>query len=358
MATDNELGIFLTGLPASLAIDFATRADAAGFRSVWFPEITFADSFGPATAAARKTERIAIGTGVVGIWSRSLVTLSLQAATLHDLSNERLLLGIGVQARGYVEGWHGQRYRKPVTAMREAVTILRGILARERVSYEGDIFSVSNFALDMEPPQTPAKIYIAANGPKMIQLAGELADGMLGYFHSVEYVRDVVMPNLRVGAERAGRSVDDIDVTVGFPSVVTRDDSGIELAKGQVMMFATALDSAPAYLESVRAAGYADAAREIGERVRAGDVRGALAAVSDEMADALTISGSPENARRRIDAYRAAGLSGVMLNPSPPGGWFPLYEGHFPDAMLTRMPQFDFPGFIRVLEVTVEALAA
>ena len=108
----------------------------------------------------------------------------------------------------------------------------------------------------------------------------------------------------------------------------------------------------------MRAAGYADAAREIGERVRAGDARGALAAVSDEMADALTISGTPENARRRIEAYRAAGLSGVMLNPSPPGGWFPLYEGHFPDSMLAQIPPFDFPGFMRVLEVTVEELAA
>ena len=134
---------------------------------------------------------------------------------------------------------------------------------------------------------------------------------------------------------------------------MTSDDSGIELAKGQVMMFATALDSAPAYLDSIRAAGFGDVAVEIGERVRAADPKGALALVSDEMADALTISGSPENAHRRIEAYRAAGLTGVMLNPSPPGGWFPLYEGHFPDPMLAQMPPFDFPGFMGVLDATL-----
>ncbi len=357
MAGDNGLGIFFTGLPAPLTIDFAGKADAAGFRSAWFPEITFADSFGPATAAAQQTEQIGLGTGIVGIWSRSLVTLSLQAATLHQLSHERLLLGVGVQARGYVRAWHDQEYRKPVTAMREALTILRRLLARERVTYDGEIFSVHGFGIDMDPPERPAKIYVAANGPKMIQLAGELGDGMLGYFHSVEYVRDVVMPNLRIGADRAGRSVDDLDVTVGFPSVLTSDDSGIELAKGQVMMFATALDSAPAYLDSVEAAGFGDVAREIGERVRAADVAGALALVTPEMVDALTLSGSADNVRRRIGAYRDAGLTSVMLNPSPPGGWFPLYEGHFSDDALAQMPPFDFPGFLRVVTDTIESLA-
>jgi probable F420-dependent oxidoreductase len=353
---DNGLGIFFTGLPAPMAIDAAERADAAGFRSAWFPEITFADAFGPATAAAVRCDRILLGTGVIGIWSRSAVTLALQAATLHQLSGGRLLLGLGVQARGYVEAWHGQRYRKPVTAMREFVGIVRRLLDGELVTHEGEIFSVRNFQLQMELPPERARIYVAANGPKMIQLAGELADGMLGYFHSVQYVRDVVVPNLRIGAERAGRSVDDVDVTVGFPSVVTPDDSGIELAKGQVMMFATALDSAPAYMDSIAAAGYGDVAREIQARVAAGDTRGAVGLVPDEMADALTLSGGPGNVRRRVEEYRAAGLDGVMLNPSAPGGWFPLYEGHFPAG--AEIPPFDFPGFVRVVDDTISLLGA
>src|SRR5206468_6755709 len=131
VADDNGLGLFLTALPAQLAIDFATRADTAGFRSAWFPEITFGDSFVPATAAAIRTERIGIATGVVGVWSRSAVTMALQAATLQQLSNGRMVLGLGVQARGYVEGWHGQTYRKPVAAMRDYVTILRRIFSGE-----------------------------------------------------------------------------------------------------------------------------------------------------------------------------------------------------------------------------------
>jgi probable F420-dependent oxidoreductase len=351
---ENGLGIFFTGLPAHLSIDYAQRADERGFRSAWFPEITFADSFGPATAAALRTEHILLGTGVVGVWSRSAVTMALQAATLHQLSGERLLLGLGVQARGYVSGWHGQQYQKPVTAMREFVMILRMILSGERVTFDGDVFSVRNFRLQMEPPTRRARIYVAANGPKMIQLAGELADGMLGYFHSVDYVREVVVPNLKKGAARSGRDLSEFDVTVGFPSVVTPDDSGIELAKGQVMMFATALDSAPAYADSIVAAGFGDIATEIRERVATGDLRGAVAAVPDAMADALTLSGSGEHVRARVDEYRSAGLTGVMLNPSPPGGWFPLYEGHFPlDA---ELPRFDFPRFLSVVDDTLDLL--
>lgn len=358
MPNDSGIGLFLTALPAGLAIDVSVRAESAGFRSCWFPEITFADSFGPATAASQRTTRVGIGTGVVGVWSRSAVTMALQAATLHQLSGGRLLLGLGVQARGYVEGWHGQRYEKPVTAMRDYIAILRAAFAGGLVTYEGEVFSVQNFHLDMELPQPPPKIYIAANGPRMIELAGEVADGMVGWFQSLEYVRDVTMPALRRGAERSGRSLDGFDATVGFPAVVTRDDSGVELAKGQVMMYSTALGSAPAYLESARAAGFGPDAEAIGERVRAGDLRGAVGLVSDEMSTAMVMAGSVERVRDRIDAYRAAGLTGVHLLPSPPGGYFPLYEGHFPVESLAQLPAFDFPALVRTFDDAVELLGS
>jgi alkanesulfonate monooxygenase SsuD/methylene tetrahydromethanopterin reductase-like flavin-dependent oxidoreductase (luciferase family) len=352
-----RLGLFLTALPASLAIDFAGRAEDAGFGSAWFPEITFADSFVPATAAAGRTQRIGIATGVVGIWSRSAVTMALQAATLQQLSEGRLVLGLGVQARGYVEGWHGQRYDHPVEAMRDFVTILRGAFAGGLVTHEGSVFTVRNFHLDMELP-APPKIVIAANGPRMIELAGEIADGIVGWYQSLEYVRDVTMPALRRGAERAGRTLDGFEATVGFPAVVTPDDGGLELAKGQVMMYATALGSAPAYLESAKAAGFGDVALAIGERVRAGDLRGAVALVPDEMADALVMAGSAERVRARIDRYLEAGLTGVHVLPSPPGGYYPLYEDHFPVESLGQLPEFDFGGLIESFESAIALLGS
>src|SRR5919204_647911 len=126
--------------------------------------------------------------GAAGIWSRSPVTMALQAATLNELAAGRLILGLGLQARGYVEGWHGQRYERPVRAMREYLTILRRILAGESVTFAGEVFSVRSFQLTMQPPERPLRIYTAAIGPQMLRLAGELADGVLGYCWSLEYL--------------------------------------------------------------------------------------------------------------------------------------------------------------------------
>ena len=350
--SDPSLDIFVEALPPRMQIDYGVRAEERGFRAAWFPEITFGDAFGPATATATKTSRIGLGTGVVGIWSRSAVTMALQAATLNELSDGRLLLGVGLQARGYVEGWHGQTYERPVRAMREYVTILRRILSGENVTFEGEIFSVHGFQLQMQPPERPARIYMAAIGPQMTRLAGEIADGILGYCYSVEYVRDTVLPNLRAGAERAGRSLDDFDIACGFPTVVTPDESGLQQVKGQVMMFATAGSSSPEYASSFAAAGH-DVA-PIQERVDAADVDGALALVTDEMADAMTIAGSPDHVRSRIEQYRETGLTTVALNPSPPDVWFPLYQGHFPDAALARIPEFSFPAYLGVIDATLE----
>lgn len=347
------LDLFLTSLPPSVAVDYGARAEEAGFRAAWFPEITFGDAFGPATATAVRTSRVGLGTGVVGIWSRSPVTMALQAATLHELSGGRLLLGLGLQARGYVEGWHGQRYERPVRAMREFVTILRRLLSGEPVTYEGEVFSVRGFQLMMPLPERPLPIYMAAIGSQMVRLAGELADGLLGYCYSLEYLRDVVLPSLREGAARAGRSLAGVDIACGFPSLVTPDGRGLEQIKGQVVMFATAGGSSPEYERSFAAAGFGEELREIQARVAAGDVEGALSLVSEEMADAVTIAGSPENVRRRIDEYRAAGLTTVCLNPSPPDVWFPLYEGHFPESALARMPEFSFPAYLRVIDDTL-----
>lgn len=354
--SEPNLDLFIEALPPTLQLDYGARAEERGFRAAWFPEITFGDAFGPATAVATRTSRIGLGTGVVGIWSRSAVTLALQAATLNELSSGRLLLGVGLQARGYVEGWHGQTYERPVRAMREFVTILRRILSGENVTFEGEIFSVRDFQLQMEPPERPARIYMAAIGPQMTRLAGELADGILGYCYSAAYVREAVLPNLQAGAARAGRSLDDFDIACGFPSIVSPDGSALEQIKGQVMMFATARSSSPEYATSFAAAGY-DVA-PIQERVDAADVDGALALVTDEMADAMTIAGTPDDVRRRIDEYRDAGLTTVALNPSPPDVWFPLYQGHFPDAALAGIPEFSFPAYLGVIDATLDLGAA
>jgi len=349
-----NLDLFIEALPPTLQLDYGARAEERGFRAAWFPEITFGDAFGPATGVALRTSRLELGTGVVGIWSRSAVTMALQAATLNELARGRLILGLGLQARGYVQGWHDRTYERPVRAMREYVTILRRIFAGESVTFEGEIFSVRNFQLTMAPPERPLRIYMAAIGPQMLRLAGELADGVLGYCYSLEYLRGVVLPNLRAGAERAGRSLDGFDVACGFPALVA--DDGVERIRGQALMFATAGGSSPEYARSFAAAGFEPEVEEIAARFAAGDVAGALGIVPNEMADAVTIAGPPDHVRARLDAYREAGLDTVGLNPAPPGVFFPLYEGHFPEG--AAFPEFSFPDYLSAFDGVLEVAAA
>jgi alkanesulfonate monooxygenase SsuD/methylene tetrahydromethanopterin reductase-like flavin-dependent oxidoreductase (luciferase family) len=355
-AGDNGLGVYLQALPLDLTLDFAAQAEAAGFRDVWLSEIIFGDAFVPAAAIATRTSRIGIATGIVGLWARSPVSTAMSAANLHRLSNGRFTLGVGLQSRTYVDNWHGSRYERPLQAVREYLTIMRSIVDGEPTTFDGEIFRVRGFQLMMQPTEMKLPIYLAGIGPKMAQLAGELADGILGYFYSEAYLRDVIVPNLQIGAERAGRSLDGFDIAVGFPSVATTDMSGIEGVKGQVVMFATAMQSSPSYATSIECAGFGPEMLRIQELVATGAVDEAIASVPDEMADALTISGSPEHMRERVAAYRAAGATNVVLNPSAPGAWFPLYEGHFPDS--AAPPAFDFPAYLDVIGTTINGLAA
>jgi alkanesulfonate monooxygenase SsuD/methylene tetrahydromethanopterin reductase-like flavin-dependent oxidoreductase (luciferase family) len=162
-----------------------------------------------------------------------------------------------------------------------------------------------------------------------------------------------VIPNLEIGAARSGRSLEGFDVGVGLPANVGTEQSVDEL-RGQVVMFATALGSSPAYATSIELAGFGEQGDEIRQRVESGDIEGALVTVTPAMVDALTISGTAENARRRVAEYAAAGATSVVLNPSAPGGYYPLYGGHL-DGI--EVPEFDFGGYLGVIEATIGAMA-
>jgi 5,10-methylenetetrahydromethanopterin reductase len=355
MAT-NRLGIFIEALPLDLVRKFAIEAEASGAEHVWFPEITFGDAFIPAAAAAMETKRIRLATGIVGIWSRSPVAMALTAASLSQLCPGRLILGLGLQAKSYVERWHGRPYDKTLKAMREYVTIVRSILAGKNTSLEGEIFRVKNFQLMIPPPDPPIPIYLAAVGPKMNELGGEIADGVLGYFNSIEYLKNVTIPAVERGAERAGRSLVSIEIGCGLPTLVTNDANAFELHKGQVLMFATALGSSKFYAESIAQAGFGDAGRQIRERVARGEMREALEASTHEMVDALTLTGKPDHIRQRMRDYRAAGVTSFVLNPSPPGTYFPLFQGQFPEG--TEIPPFSFSDYLRVVDETLAFIAS
>jgi 5,10-methylenetetrahydromethanopterin reductase len=184
--------IFLDRPLLSEQVELARYAEERGFESVWVCETRLVrDAVTPLAAFAQVTDRIKLATGVVNNWTRSSGLMAMTLATLDELSGGRMMMGIGSYWDPLASN-QGIRRRKPLAAMREYVTVVRRLLAMETVTFEGEVVKVRNLRLDLGDgvPRSPKKvpIYIGATGPNMMELAGEIGDGV---FHNFFHVRRV-----------------------------------------------------------------------------------------------------------------------------------------------------------------------
>jgi alkanesulfonate monooxygenase SsuD/methylene tetrahydromethanopterin reductase-like flavin-dependent oxidoreductase (luciferase family) len=329
-------GLFLESLSLDDTFRFAKMADERGFDSVWFPEITWSDSFSLATAAAMSTKRVKLATGVVGIFGRSPALMSMSVAGLDELSGGRAILGLGTQARPYVELWHGAKFEHPALRMLEYVRAVKKILSNPfNVTYvDGEIIKVGGFVLTVKP-KGKIPIYVAAIGPRLQQVAGEVGDGLVGYLYSVRYVKRVLMPNLKKGAERSGRDLnrDGFDIGVGLPTLISDSEDRFEMIKPLVAVFTMATGSSPSYQTILEDLGFSENVQLVAGKMKEGDVQGAVRHIPDEMAREVTLCGNLKEVRQRIQEYRDAGVGLPMLNPTPPYAYYPLFPTHLPDKL-------------------------
>ena len=351
-----DLMLGVSGLPASELIRLSKLADKKAFRAIWIPDITFGDAMLMATVVAANTERIKVGTGVAGIYSRSPVVMGMQIYSVNEFFPGRALLGIGTQAPGYVENWHGVPYERFLTRMREYIHLVRRITACELVTFEGKTLHVRNFRLAKAPLAEPPRIYIGAISPQMMQVAGEIADGLFGYFYSAQAVREVVIPNLEIGAKRANRSLENFDIGCGFPTIVSSAGDAVELKKPHVMMYIFgAGNNTPSYAHMANRAGFAKDVQVIDAAIRRSDMQAAVAAVTDQMCKTFTICGTPEEVKSRIDEYFKAGLTSVMLNTIPPGIYYRLHQGHFPPDVKDQT--IEMPRYVECIEEAITSVS-
>lgn len=322
-----DKGILLQGFTVTDTVELAHEAEASGYRDVWLAESAFTDAFVPAAAIAASTSRIRVATGIVGIFGRTAAVMALSASSLAQLSTGRAVLGLGLQARPYVENWHGVPFERPLARLRDYVEIVRRAVRGERVTWNGQAVTIREFELMAEPRDVP--IYLAAMGPKSIQLAGEVADGILGAFYSPGYLRRTVLPNLEIGARRAGRSLDGFDVASIIPMLVSDEPDAREQMKPRLLMSVTALRSSPFYRESFVQAGFGGAADAAIAAVQRGDVNAGLAAIPNELVDELTVCGGRHELERCLGGFASAGLTTAVLQPTIPRVFYPYYEGHF-----------------------------
>jgi F420-dependent oxidoreductase-like protein len=309
------VGTFIAaGKSLERTVDRVRRAESLGYDSAYVTHIAGRDSLAVLAAYACGSERIRLGTGVLPIYSRTPVATAQTAATIDELSGGRMVLGLGVSHRVTVENWYGQTIDRPVREMREYATKVRAMIRQEDPPRsDGDKWPTSfHFMGYKTRPEMP--IYIAALSPAMLRLAGEIGDGVMLWLCNPDYIRDVVMPELGKGLERAGRTLDGFDVVAAVPSAVTDDP---ERARGRLRSDLIPYFSLPFYRAMLERSGFEEDVAGFDRGMDAGDAEKATAAISDRFLQTLTAIGSAEEAEASVRRYQDAGATSPCLGGVP-----------------------------------------
>src|SRR5215218_8419280 len=306
-----SVGYWGLGLTAGQQIELVREAESAGFDSVWAAEAYGSDAATVLAWLAAQTETIKLGSAIFQMPARSPAMTAMTAATLDNLSDGRVIIGLGSSGPQVAEGWHGQRFPKQLKRTREYVEILRKALARERLEYDGEIYTLplpdgpgKALKLTIAPVQERIPIYIAAIGPKNTTLAAEIADGWLPTLFSPEHVGEF-RPLLEEGFARAGggKGFDDFDIIPTVTAMVSEDrESARDAMRHYVALYVGGMGSRKQnfYNQLVQRYGFEDAAREVQDLYLDGKKEEAMAALPDELIDLVALAGPPEHVRERL----------------------------------------------------------
>ena len=298
------LGCFVSvGRSMDQAVERVRLAEELGYDAVYVTHLAARDSLTVLAHYAGMTERIRVGTGVVPIYSRTPATMAQTAWTIDEIGGGRLNLGLGVSHRPVVEGWHGQTIDKPVSEMREYVAIVRAIL-RGEAPPQGEKWQTGFGLMGIEPrPEIP--IYVAGLSPKMLRLAGEVADGVILWLCNPNYIRDVVVPEVRAGREQAGKALEGFDIVAAVPAALTDDRAAVWATQRRDL---GPYFSLPFYRAMIERSGF-------GDDLAAFDAGGEPA--SDAFLDLLTAVGDEDAVRAGLQRYRDAGATSPCAGPIP-----------------------------------------
>ncbi len=309
-----RLAAFITpGSSLQRSQTLAGLADTLGFTTVFDNHIAGRDGLATLVAYGQATSRIGLGTGVYPMLHMSPVALGQLAATVDELIDGRLVLGVGTSHRPTIEGWHGRPFPdSPLTAMRETLTVLRSLFTTGSAELDGDYVQVAGFSFRGFTPRADLPIYVAALGPKMLQLAGELADGVMLWLCNADYIRQVVVPNVAEGARRAGRSPEELEIVPAITCALTDDPEPAYAALRRQLVTYLSL---PFYRSMLSDSGFGDDLDAFDAGMAAGDVERAKAGMSAAMIDSLAAIGDADRIRSVLDEYAAAGATLPGVGP-------------------------------------------
>jgi len=313
-----RLGIVLAPfatLPAAEFVAVARETEARGYHAAWTGEASGYDAITLMAMIATHTEQLHVGSAVLPVQTRTPVVLGQSAATLNHLAPDRVVLGIGLSSKVIVGDWHGLSFAPSLQQIREAVQIIRAVASGERVSFEGKFYKVKNFRLTVPPPAKPVRVVLAALGPEMLELAGEIADGVVLNWIPPETVPSSIK-HLEAGAKKAGRTLTDFEIASFIRTCVTDDPAAAREALARDITGYTTVD---AYASFFRNAGFAEEVDAVNAAWRAGDRGGAVKQVSPRFLDGLGVVGPEALCRERIAEFSRAGLTQPVIVPFAPG---------------------------------------
>jgi len=299
-------------------LNYVKYAENKGFEAVWQAESRLVrDAIVPMAAYAAVTERIKVGSGVINNWSRNIGLLAATFLTLDDLAPNRIICGIGAWWDPLAKNVGIDR-RKPITAMKETVLVLRRLMNMERVTFDGEFIHVNGIELDVvhgrrEPRHVP--IMIGATGDQMMELAGEIADGVVLNYCAPPEHNDHTLELLEKGAKKSGRSLEEIDRPQLIVCSVDIDhDVAYDYTRGLLCQY---LAQQP---HIAKASGVSeDIVKQIqsilGWPATEEQINRAKYLVTDVLIDRITASGTPEEARVCVNEYRKHGCTCPILYP-------------------------------------------
>jgi F420-dependent oxidoreductase-like protein len=300
----------------------AREADRLGFAVVWVAEAYGSDAPTVLAWVAAQTEHIDVGSAIMQIPARSPAMTAMTAATLDTLSGGRFRLGLGVSGPQVSEGWHGVRFDAPLGRTREYVQIVRRALRRERLEFAGEHYTLplpdgsgKALRLTVHPVREHIPLYLAAVGPRNLELAGEIADGWLAVFFAPEHAAEQ-LARVAAGRAAAGKTLDGFDVVPTVPVVIGDDlAAAADQIRAYVALYVGGMGSREQNFYHALAVrmGYAAQAAEIQDRYLARDHAGAAAAVPFDLIDTTSLIGPVDRIADRMAAYAAVGVGTLSV---------------------------------------------
>ncbi|HTR89456.1 MAG TPA: LLM class F420-dependent oxidoreductase [Solirubrobacteraceae bacterium] len=319
-----HIGYWGLGLSSADQLAIVQEAERLGYDSVWAAEAYGSDAATVLGWLAGQTSKIRLGSGIFQMPARSPAMTAMTAATIDQLSDGRMILGIGSSGPQVAEGWHGQRFARQLARTRDYVAVVRKALARERLEFHGDTLQLplpdgpgKALKLTISPVQDSIPIYLAAIGPKNTALAGEIADGWIPTLFSPEHVSEL-RPLLQEGAARSGKSLESFDIAPTVNVFVTDDlQSARDAMRPFIALYVGGMGSRKQnfYNQLVSRYGFEAQAKTIQDLYLEGKREQAMAAIPDALIDTVSLCGPPDVVRERLAVYRDAGVGTLGVTP-------------------------------------------